>query len=144
MVGQDRSAAARPVRALVALVSAVLLAAAVVLSGDAAAPTALEGGSFVSGLGAAADSAIAGMRSLWGTASSALAAAPRAGTGAVHFRNVNLALSSAGQAALMAQQVSACLPTHASLPACRCLCPGSCRVGPVSSTPRVFACMPVS
>lgn len=139
MVGTQRSAAASPVRALVALFSAVLLAGlVVVLSGDAAAPTSLEGGGFVSGLGAAADSAIAGMRSLWGTASSAMAAAPRTGTGAVHFQSVNLALSSAGQAALMAQQVSACLP------ACLLPCLGSCIVGPVSSTPRVFASLHVS
>jgi hypothetical protein len=104
----------RGARAAIALAAAALLVAtvSVVARRNAGAPTVLESESFVSGLGAAADSAIAGMRSLWGTASSAMAAAPNSppsvGTGAVHFQNVNLALSSAGQAALLAQQVTLC------------------------------------
>ena len=79
-----------------------------------AAPTALESINILSGLGADAAKAIAGMRQLWDgaiPAPAAGAAALPAGTGQPRFQNVDVALNSAGQAALMARQVRSC---------CRC------------------------
>jgi hypothetical protein len=55
------------------------------------------------------------MSQLWGAAYPAVAPAPLVrvaapvGTGPVHYQNVDLALNSAGRAALMAQQVSSLL-----------------------------------
>jgi len=70
--------------------------------------TALESINILSGLGADAAKAIAGMRQLWDgaiPAPAAGAAALPAGTGQPRFQNVDVALNSAGQAALMARQV---------------------------------------
>lgn len=99
----------------------VTILATVAPSQHGNAPAALESVNILSGLGNDAEKAIASMRSLWGaayppTTTTVVEGAPRAalvrphelaGSGRIHFQNVDVALTSAGQAALMAQQVPA-------------------------------------
>ena len=102
----------RRVTAAACLLAALSVTACVLVlvggSAHHAAPTALESINILSGLGADAAKAIAGMRQLWDgaiPAPAAGAAALPAGTGQPRFQNVDVALNSAGQAALMARQV---------------------------------------
>ena len=105
-----------------AFLAACLLALAVVrLDRSHEAPSSLESVSILSGLNAAASQAVAGMQRLWGSGAPTVPTRAafvgvrvpvRFGTGGARFQNVNTALSTAGQAAMIAQQVLSSLFVH--------------------------------